>query len=697
MNRLPAPVFDALRRLERRMLGILLTYGAGKLAVTGTGLLAALYLLDRSFEPPPEARVVLAVAALAVFGLRVWKRLLLPLRRRPAPRDLAALWERSHPDLGGLLATTVELPMTAAGTSQALLDQAREQAEAATEVLVASRAAPAARARRSGLRGLAALALALGLGWWFPGESSVFLGRLFGGQQAWPSDTILVLLPPFVEGGGAAPGLEPVGPERYRLGIANGTVVSVRVRADGEVPERVYARTGGESRPMRPLGGGEFVLRLPPLEGSLELRFEGGDDGDGLPLLLLEGGDPPRLRDWSVRVEAPDYTGIAAEDSLLNEFRVPSGALLIARFRAEPPAAQVTVVQLDGTRVDLQPDGDGWWSFQATALASGERVIAAVGADGFRDDRAGLLRWQAVADRAPRVGFLWPEESWASVPGGVVPLLIEASDDFGLVELSLREGESAEPRLLPLDDPRKVRRFEILPAPPLPPDAIEGGSSARLRYELRASDAAPPAGQESRASSPWIEVLTEAAFDERHGQRMIRARELVEKLADRTEGFLAETPVSPRQNARRIQRELDGLQLHLERTLLERLYAGLDPAAAALRPRLDDLLRQGAPEPGELVQALDAAAAAPLERSGLLLDLSRAAVAARRGPAEALALAIDRGTEPAGPARELQAQLQSMLDILLAWEDFQSAVNLLRGLLDRQRTLYLRTKEASKR
>ncbi|MBC8327394.1 MAG: hypothetical protein H8E31_01450, partial [Planctomycetes bacterium] len=187
MNRLPAPVFDALRRLERRMLGILLTYGAGKLAVTGTGLLAALYLLDRSFEPPPEARVVLAVAALAVFGLRVWKRLLLPLRRRPAPRDLAALWERSHPDLGGLLASAVELPVAAAGTSQALLDQAREQDEAATEVLVASRAAPAARARRSGLRGLAALALALGLGRWLSWASSVFLVRPFAGQQARPT------------------------------------------------------------------------------------------------------------------------------------------------------------------------------------------------------------------------------------------------------------------------------------------------------------------------------------------------------------------------------------------------------------------------------------------------------------------------------------------------------------------------------
>ena len=41
--------------------------------------------------------------------------------------------------------------------------------------------------------------------------------------------------------------------------------------------------------------------------------------------------------------------------------------------------------------------------------------------------------------------------------------------------------------------------------------------------------------------------------------------------------------------------------------------------------------------------------------------------------------------------------LEAVLEDLLAWEDFQSAVDLLRGLLDRQRNLYLRTQEASGR
>jgi len=694
---MPESVRAALGRLERRTLGILLVYGAGKLAVTGTGLLAALYLLDRLFEPPLEARAVLAMTALVVFGVRVWKRLLLPLRRRPAPRDLAAMWERSHPDLGGLVATAVELPEAPEGTSPALLERARERAEQATAALQPKQAAPAGRARRSGLRGVATVAAALALGWSFPGESSVFLDRLLGGQAAWPSATTLVLLPPFLEGGGEAPELVPDGPERFRLSLANGSVVSLRLRADGKLPQRVYALVGGERRPMRPLGGGEFVLRMPPLDGSLAVSFEGGDDDDGRPLLQIEGGDPPRLRDWSVRVEAPEYTGVPDQDSVLSEFRVPSGTVLSVRFRTEPPAARVLLGELDGTAAELSRGEDGWWAFQATALVSGEKVVVAVGESGFRNDRAGLLRWQALADRAPRAAFLWPEESWATVAGGAVPLLVDARDDFGLTAVTLREGEVGPEEALPLDDPLEFRRFLVKPAPPLPADAVEGGGSSRVRFELRATDQAPPAGQESRASSPWVEVLTEAAFDQRHGQRMIRAREQVEKLLDHAVALQAEAPTNPRQHARRVRRELDGLQLQLERTLFERLYAGLDPAAAALRPPLDALLEQGAPEPGALVAALDQAAAAPLERSGLLLDLARAAKAARLGPAEDLARAVEAREDPAPPARELQAQLQAMLDILLAWEDFQSAVNLLRGLLDRQRTLYLRTKEASKR
>ena len=65
------------------------------------------------------------------------------------------------------------------------------------------------------------------------------------------------------------------------------------------------------------------------------------------------------------------------------------------------------------------------------------------------------------------------------------------------------------------------------------------------------------------------------------------------------------------------------------------------------------------------------------------------------GPARAWENALQAGVEPEPIRKELEIQARAMLEILVAWEDFRSAVNLLRNLLDRQRTVHLRTRDAS--
>ncbi|RMH04659.1 MAG: hypothetical protein D6702_02680 [Planctomycetota bacterium] len=690
----PAEVRRILRRLEARTLALLLAWGVGRLALAAALLLAGLYLADRAFEPPAPVRLVLAAGALLLFVARLRRLLLLPLRRRPSRRDLAAMWERSHPELRGLLATAVELPEAPPGTSAALLARVHEQVRDRLGALDERRAAPSGRARRSALRGLGAVLLLAGLAWRFPAEAEVFLARLAGGERAWPGDTELVLLPPFLAGGEAPP-LEDLGGGRFRLAVANGSLLTLRVRAEGKVPERVLARDAGGERPMRPIGGGEFVLRLPPLAGRQEITFRGGDDTDGRPSLLLAGGDAPALRDWTVRVEPPAYTDRPAEDSPLAEFRVPAGTVLTARFRTDPVAERVLVRSLTGDHGEADRQADGWWSFRVEATGSGEAILETVGGDGFRNPRAGVLRWQADPDRPPRASFLWPDEAWATVAGGTVPLVVEAEDDYGLAEAELLVGEDGESEPLALGGGGRL--FLARPAPAPPDGAAESGATTRLRFLLRALDAAPPAGQETVARSPWVEVLGAEAFEARHAQRMVRAREKVERLLDRTEALLAPEPSAPRPQARRIEREIGDLERDLERVLLERIYAGLDPEAEVLRPALDRLLASAPPAPGEVATAVTAGGVRPLDRAGLLLDLARAAEAARTGPAAALLAAVEEGNDPIPPATELRGQLQEMLDILLAWEDLQSAVDLLRSLLDRQRALYLRTKEASAR
>ncbi|TAH37892.1 MAG: hypothetical protein EYC70_06815 [Planctomycetota bacterium] len=696
---LPPPVRRALSRLEKRLLWVLGTYGAGQVAAAAVGLLAALYVLDRLFVPPAPVRAVLSVAALGVLAILAYRCLWRALRRRPRQRDLAALWERSHPELQDRLATTVELSDAPAGTSPDLLALVAAEASQLAARLEPARAVPSGRARRSALGGAAAVGALAALAFLVPTEAGIFLQRLLGREVPWPQDTHLVLLTPHADGGEAPP-MRQAGTESYELQAARGSVLTVRVRAEGEVPERVLALGIGPPRPMRPLGDGEFVLRLAPLQEAVRIHFRGGDDDDGLPRLLLEPGIAPAVVDWSVQVEPPAYTGFLAETSSMNEFRVPHGTRLSARFTTRPPAATVTARALNGAAQELAPGPDGFYALERTAEGSAEVLVAVAGRDGFEDTRAAVLRWHAQPDRPPRLEFQMPAENWTTVEGGGVPVLLYCSDEFGLAEALLAAGPWSPPAPLALQaGQRELRHFIVLEAPAGGAAAAEPTATARFRLEAWARDNAEPDSHETKAQSAWIEVVAPETYEQRLAERMVAVRERVERIRDAV--LLFEVPAasgseSPLPRSRRLRRDLESLHGELERVLTERLYTRLDRASEPALERLQSLFQAGPAAPGAVTAAL-AGGLPPLERSGLLLDLSRAAGVAREGPAAALLQAVTEQKDPAPAARELHAELDAMLDILLAWEDFQSAVNLLRNLLERQSSLYLRTQEASTR
>lgn len=274
-----------------------------------------------------------------------------------------------------------------------------------------------------------------------------------------------------------------------------------------------------------------------------------------------------------------------------------------------------------------------------------------------------------------------------------MPVLLHSEDDYGLDSISWgREEESESRETLELGGKADWTYFESVRVP-----ADDAAVPGRWRWSLRARDAATPVPQETEAQSPWVEVVTLEDFEERLGERMARAREVVDRMLSRVDDILDE-PLAEgtRGLIRRVRRDLDGLQIDLETALLERLYAGIDRGSEESVLLLNELLRQGSPGSGSVVAALSKEGAAPpLDQSGRLLDLGVAASYARSGAALQLAQHVADGLDPTEPARELQAQLETMMKILVKWEDFQSAINLLRGLLERQRQLYLRTRSVT--
>ncbi|MCH2100735.1 MAG: hypothetical protein MK209_02270 [Planctomycetes bacterium] len=231
------------------------------------------------------------------------------------------------------------------------------------------------------------------------------------------------------------------------------------------------------------------------------------------------------------------------------------------------------------------------------------------------------------------------------------------------------------------------------------PSAETLGADFRIRYSAEAFDFASPLPQRGEAHTPWIVVLSPTSFEEQLSERMVRVRERIEDLINRLEPILEEragSQLAPM--ARRIDRELEGLTFELEQALLERIYADLDRGTGALRPIATQLLLGGPPVPGATVEVFEAPGLPPiLDRSALLLGLASKLDRVGNGPARDLREAALAVENPLPATQKLKADLEAVLDDLLAWEDFQSAVDLLRGLLDRQRGLYLRTQEASGR
>lgn len=693
---LPVSLRQLLRALEQRLFVVLLVYGVGRSVLNFTGALLGLYLLDRLLDPPTAVRLILEVCALGLLIWKLGKDLWQPLRHRPANRDLAAIWERKAPAFKDRLSTAVELTDDARESSREMLAEVTLEAVALSEGLDARTVVPTGRARRSFLQGAGALAvLALGI-WAYPGEAVIFLQRALGQSTAWPSDTHLILMPAYLEGLAEPMEFERHGNEDYTLSVARGSVVSLRVRAEGVIPDRLEAMSNGQARPMHDLGGGNFVLRLPPIRTNTDFYFRGGDDTDGLPRLAIRAGDAPGISHWLVRTSPPSYTQLVGEEGAFHELRLLRGSSIQVQLRPDRQTSEVRYKLLDGTNEVLSPDTDGMYSLEFQVSGSGEATFALTGVDGFRQERAAVLKWTATPDRRPEPRFLFPHERWLSVPGGKVPLAFAVQDDFGLGNVMLlgrHEQEIALQYALGARDIREVLRLETAED-----FSVESYENNRYRFQLQAMDQAQPEGHTAESNSPWIEIVPAGVEEQRLAERIVRLRERLEGMRDRTATFAEPgTTPSPR-NIRRLLKELDAGLGSAEYYLLERVYSGLDRQTATLWPTAEAQLTKGMPKPGVLTEALlSADLPAPLDRSAMLLDLSRAMLQARTGPGALLLEAANENRPTQAAASELRTQLDGILEILLSWEDFNSAVNLLRSLLDRQRGLYLRTQEASER
>ena len=137
-----------------------------------------------------------------------------------------------------------------------------------------------------------------------------------------------------------------------------------------------------------------------------------------------------------LEVAAPAYTRVAAHSVATLETRVPEGSHIAWRLHFTPQPKAASLNFHDGSRVDLQRDGDDWFGTR-TLTASALYRIALDGAPPLTDDR--LHRLDAIADQPPDVRVIQPEKSLTLLTDGQRDwdLAFEASDDYGIAAASL--------------------------------------------------------------------------------------------------------------------------------------------------------------------------------------------------------------------------------------------------------------------
>ena len=422
----------ALRNQVRRVLAL---HGASLVVVGVVAAICAATLSDRLANLVPEVRLVLLVSIIALALWLTLQRVVLPLVVRFADLDIALRIEERWPGLNDRLASTIQFlrvdrdpsttgDLTGRG-SQALREATVEQTRAEVESIDFRQAIDPRPARKA--LGWAVLALALGGAVIAvePTLSGIALRRLFRpyGPDVWPRMTHLSIL--------------AATPTKLARGMPFPLVVGVgegeRLPATARV---TYRFADGETRtePLRIGDDGTFRGRIEAVAVPFNYQVEAGDDQtDQIDVAVVP---PPALDQVTVRLVAPDYTGLKPQT--------------LAAGNTQIRAVEGTRVEITGTTnkpvVTAQLHRGGVAAREPVAITAQGRQVAASftikesqafwvelkDTEGFASQEVVRFDVRALKDEPPRVAMNNPAHDRDVPARATVPIEIGVDDDYGI-------------------------------------------------------------------------------------------------------------------------------------------------------------------------------------------------------------------------------------------------------------------------
>ncbi|MCW8131643.1 MAG: hypothetical protein KIS92_14955 [Planctomycetota bacterium] len=427
-----------LGRVRRRWLATDLAAGLLRLSGLAVGLVLLLAGVEMLARPGAEWRIGLLAVSAGAFLYGLWRWLVAPAREPISDARAAVKVETAFPELGNALINAVQLAVAARLPSPALAAAAIDQAAVRVKDLPVERAVPAAALKRGALLLGAALLLAALLAGL---KGPAFAAAL---RQLWRPTA-------FVPAVGDHPivSLKPGDCSVLAGGELN---IDVEIAPyDGEAPAAtLYVREdgAGPEQPVR-MEMAERVRFLAPLREirkPLQYRVEVGSSQS--PVYKVAIVERPRVERIDVALVPSEYTGLKPEkhEDVPGDLRAPQGSKAGLTVRADRAVAEGALVIEDSEAVPLTLGADGRTLTGGFEIKrSGYYAIRLKDANGHTNAEGAPHKIDCLPDRPPAVKIASPAEKERTAgAGATISIAVEAGDDFGLTEVSVRYKRNRE-------------------------------------------------------------------------------------------------------------------------------------------------------------------------------------------------------------------------------------------------------------
>lgn len=439
----------------------------------------------------PAAKVVVAALFAAGLAAPLFPAIVRVLSRRGAERG-AAVAEGRFPNLGGRVRGSLELWKLRTGSiegySSELIDAAIVQAEQVSRCIVPTLAVDRAALLRSG-RAAGALGLCLILGLLvFPARTHQALGRLVHPLTAYarPPQTTF----------GVSPG---------DIRMRGGRDVVIEVKIGGKIPKSITFLS-------RPLDGGDWSsvelgtagrdsLAYAVRDVSVSFAYRVRAGRDETDTFVVRVVDYPIVQKVVATCTPPSYTRASATVQEGGHISAPVGTAVTVEAWASKPLRSAELFVGEAGPVACEVAGNSILT-RLTVSASTSYHFSVTDLVGQVDPEPVSYAIEALSDIPPSVEIIEPGEDTDIAEGMLLPLLIQAEDDFGLSRLEIifqsREGAAPTSEEVALPPGSRaslrvghawdLRRLSLLPgdrvtyfAQVFDNDAISGPKVARSR------------------------------------------------------------------------------------------------------------------------------------------------------------------------------------------------------------------------